>query len=179
MFESRTKIRVVGHQNSNVVLTTHRHHDEVERELYINPLLLRFRLWIVRWVPERPRGHVYERKLPPCLNLTRGRTVSLGIPRTVGHSTIHADLMQDAMLIVTHPDDEVAKGVGLDLTIPVRRGQVVVEYAAGSTIDVLVVDEHHQAFRHKKKPASSSHVDPDGGEVCGYHTSEHKHEARG
>ena len=80
-------------------------------------------------------------------------------------AVIHPDLMQDAMRIVTHPNDEVAKGVGLDLTIPVRRGRVVVEYAAGSTIDVLVVDEHRQAFRHKKKPASSGHVDTDGGEV--------------
>lgn len=127
MFESRAKIRVVGHQNSNVVLTPHRHHDEVEGELYVNPLLLRIRLRIVRRVPERPRGHVYERKLLPCRDLTRGRTVSLGILGTIGQSTLHADLMQDAMLIVTHLDDELAKGVGVDLTVPMGGGRVVVD----------------------------------------------------
>ena len=178
LFESRAKIRVVGHQNPNIILTTHRHHDEVERELYVDPLLLRFRLWIVRWVPERPRGHVYERKLPPCVDLTRSRAVSLGISGTVGHSTIHADLMQDALLIVTHPNDEVAKRVGLDLTIPVRRGRVVVEYATGATIDVLVVDEHHQAFRHKKSPPVQATWTRTAGKFGPYYTSEHKHEAR-
>ena len=116
-----------------------------------NSLFLRSRFWIVGRVPERPRGHVYERNLPPCSDLTRGGTVPLGILGTVGQSTIHADLVQDAMLIVTHLDDEVAKGAGVELTIPVRGGRVVVEHATGSTTDILVVDEHHQAFRHRKK----------------------------
>ena len=42
LFDSRTKIRVVGHQNPDIVLPSDRHHCEIKGDLNVNSLLLRF-----------------------------------------------------------------------------------------------------------------------------------------
>ena len=92
---------------------------------------------------------------------------------TRGLDAVHAGSMQHAVRVAAHPDDETSKGIGVDLTLPVRGGSMIVKQLSCSSVDVLVIDEQHHAFRHsvlktlkaKKSPPVRAAEDPDGGEV--------------
>ena len=43
--QSWTKIGVIGHKNSNVILVPNCHHHEIESDLYVNAFLLGPKIW--------------------------------------------------------------------------------------------------------------------------------------
>ncbi len=104
-FESRTKIGIGGNDNRNVEIPTDRVRHQINRQLNINALFLRFGGWKVGGISQRPPRDVDSRRLPRGA-LTHVRSVVLRMLPRVGPAQVHAHLHEFAIKAAGCPLDQ-------------------------------------------------------------------------